>query len=181
MAGEVKGQVMTTCCPLWNEEDGSCRYSQGGLLIPVLDHIQTYCLTENHVSCSYFVEARQANAHELYGGSNNRRRFPRIPGSTVLRISEYVEGACSARLFDAAAATVDLCPLGIRVESHRALPVDEQICFQSVGDSGQAIEGVGRVVWCRSMEDAPVYQAGLCINDPLLADLLRRRSPTLHP
>ncbi len=164
-------------CPHWSEQDRSCLLSQKGLYLPVTEHVEIYCEGGNYSSCSqYMGQALRPAVGTVVDRGVNRRRHRRIPGRFFFRLAESTDDEDLNRLIDDAAITVDLSRGGIRFESYRALPEGAEILFSLNGDfSGTPLRGIGQVKWCRSLDDAPLYHAGISFVDNSVADAIGDR------
>ncbi|WP_456386475.1 PilZ domain-containing protein [Desulfolithobacter sp.] len=166
-------------CPHWSPGSMSCLLSRGGLYLPVSDHIAAYCRTENYLACPQFVSGGLVVESAASGSVDTgaeRRMYARIPGRFLLRLGLRSDSDFMNEVIDDTACTVDISLGGLRVESYRELPVDSLVTFSLNGDfSGEPVKGVGRVAWCRSLEQAPLYHAGLAFEDVRLASMLEKR------
>jgi len=162
-------------CPHWSAGDRNCLLSHSGLYLPVQEHVDIYCEGGNFLSCSQFIAHAGAGRGAVTDSGVNHRRFPRIPGRFSFRLAEWEQDNVS-RIIDDAATTVDLSPGGIRFESYCALPEGVEIIFSLNGDfSDVPLRGRGEVKWCRSLENAPLYHAGIAFADPEVVRAIRER------
>ncbi len=164
-------------CPHWSQRDRRCLLSQKGLFLPVTEHVEIYCEGGNYSSCSqYMRQALRPPAGTVIDQGVNRRRHRRVPGRFFFRLAESAGGEDLNQLIDDAAITVDLSRGGIRFESYRALPEGAEIHFSLNGDfSSVPLRGIGQVKWCRSLDDAPLYHAGISFADTAVADAISDR------
>ena len=162
-------------CPHWAAEDRSCLLSRSGLYLPVQEHVDIYCEGGNFLSCSQFIAHAGAARGAVSDSGVNHRRFRRVPGRFSFRLAEREQDNVS-RIIDDAATTVDLSPGGIRFESYCALPEGIEIIFSLNGDfSDVPLRGIGQVRWCNSLENAPLYHAGIAFVDPAVSRAIRKR------
>ena len=164
-------------CPHWSQRDRSCLLSQKGLYLPVTEHVEIYCEGGNYSSCSqYMKQVVRPAAGTVVDQGVNRRRHRRVPGRFFFRLAESTDDEELSRLIDDSAITVDLSRGGIRFESYCALPEGEEILFSLNGDfSSVPLRGTGQVKWCRSLDDAPLYHAGISFADTAIADAIGER------
>ena len=163
-------------CPHWSTPGRRCLLSRAGLYLPVEEHVALFCETAEFVSCPHYTVELDAKAPGENGtGAANRRQWSRVPGRYRFSLARPLDnGLCD--VIDESASTVDLSPRGIRCESFRALPVGSRVFFTISGEiSDIPLEGRGQVRWCRSLDNAPLYHAGIAIEDPALVDLLQDR------
>jgi len=163
-------------CPHWSAKDRSCLLSQWGLYLPVAEHIEIYCEGGNFSSCSqYMAQAPPPVGPSSSDNAMNHRHFRRVPGRFSFRLAERAGDALN-QLIDDAATTVDLSPGGIRFESYRSLRRGTEVLFSLNGDFSNApLRGIGRVKWCHSLENAPLYHAGIAFADPVVAAAISER------
>lgn len=163
-------------CPYWSLQGRNCLLSQGGLYLPVAEHIGTYCEGGNYSSCAQYTKrAFSSDTQEPIDERENRRRNVRVPGRFAFRLAEGTSGE-SGELLDDAALTVDFSLGGIRFESYRALSKDTKVLFSLNGDfSEEPVRGLGRVMWCRSLDDAPLYHAGISFTDKSVSLAIQNR------
>ena len=164
-------------CPYWSISSKNCLYSKGGLYLPVTEHIRTYCQTPNYLLCPQFEGKAFTRSTGLLGeDAINRRDHERIPGRFAFKLSGCLKDDDLVPLLDDSASTVDISPGGIRFESYREIPVDALVSFSLIADSeDQPLEGIGRVKWCKSLDNAPVYHAGIAFTDKSVPSAVRNR------
>ncbi|HHD56101.1 MAG TPA: PilZ domain-containing protein [Desulfobulbaceae bacterium] len=162
-------------CPHWAKDDSSCLLSQSGLYLPVAEHIEIYCEGGNFLSCSQYITHAGSDENDVFSQPANQRRYQRIPGRFSFRLAEREQDDVN-RIIDDAATTIDLSPGGIRFESYRSLRKGSRVIFSLNGDfSEMPLRGVGLVKWCHSLENAPLYHAGIAFADPGVARAIRKR------
>jgi len=162
-------------CPHWAKDGSSCLLNQSGLYLPVAEHSEIYCEGGNFPSCSQFMTYANAAENDSSAIPVNQRRHPRIPGRFSFRLAEREKDSVN-RIIDDAATTVDFSLGGIRFESYRSLQQGAEIIFSLNGDfSGTPLQGTGTVKWCRSLENAPLYHAGIAFTDPAVATVISER------
>ncbi len=165
----------TDICPHWAQNDRLCLLSCSGLYLPVQEHIDIYCRGGNFVSCSQFINCMEVDKKTTADHGMNLRRFSRVPARFSFRLAESDADDVN-RVIDAAATTVDLSPGGIRFESYRSLQKGKKVIFSLNGDfSERPLRGVGQVKWCHSLENAPLYHAGIAFADSKIASAISER------
>ncbi len=167
--------VHTDICPHWEQDDRRCLLSCSGLYLPVQEHIDIYCQGGNYGSCSQFINGADVDDTASVAHGLNLRRYSRVPARFSFRLA-----ACETegvnRILDDAATTVDLSPGGIRCESYRSLEKGARVMFSLNGEfSDPPLQGIGQVKWCHSLENAPLYHAGIAFADPAVARAIRKR------
>ncbi len=162
-------------CSHWSPISKSCLLHQGGLFIPVDEHIKIYCQNSNYLTCQHFSEQAKPRASSTWEEKEeNRRRFKRIQKRYYLRLSEYKPSAIAEVPIDECACTVDLSAGGIRLESCHCLALDSLISFYLDKEfSGSGLRGIGKVRWCKTLENTPLFHVGLDFLDDVAALAIR--------
>lgn len=184
MESQNKIPVKAYVCPYWLDTTKSCLISKQGLYLPVSEHIQTYCRTGNHLFCPQFEQqvaglpGYQSGSGKVtdrrQGKESDRRENARISGSHSLKLTELKEDGNATSLIDKNATTIDLSVGGIRLQTHCDLLVDSMVSFSMNGASGPPVQGIGRIKWCRPLDDGSVYHAGLVFIDGSTSGAMRR-------
>ncbi len=176
MASSIHVKQDEYVCPHWSGTKKSCLLNKGGLFIPVADHIKIYCQTTNFRSCQQLIQFEGSSQLEEQSSEEeaNRRRYERTQGRHYLRISEYRPNDMAEIPLDDYACTIDLSPGGIRLESNCSLEKDMLVSFyldESFALKG--LRGIGKVIWCRSLVNTPLYHAGVDFVDKPTASKIR--------
>jgi len=175
---QAEDYLAKQACPHWSRQGQSCLLSQGGVYLPVMEHIGVYCEGGNFTSCAHYMEkVLHADTGAAVDKSQNRRKHRRVPARFSFRLTERTSDALALdNLVDNVATTVDLSSGGIRFESYRALPKGAEVSFALDGTfSNPPLYGTGQVKWCRSLDDAPLYHAGISFSDKVVGAAVRER------
>ncbi len=155
-------------CPHWSTLTQNCLVNAGGLYIPVSQHIKMYCRASIYEACPQFIRNDDTSAEAEINSliRNTRRIHERVPGRYGIRIAECNDKGLAHTVIDESASTIDLSPGGIRLETYRELPVNSVVAF-ALGEDFLTPEcsGIGQVKWCKSLDNAPVFHAGLAFLD----------------
>lgn len=151
-------------CPHWSPPSRSCLLVKDGLFLPVNQHVATYCLTSHYPSC--FQYQKLAGAANEVGpnqtGRLNRRRSIRIPSRHLFHFSEITGNNQIPGLREDDAWTIDCSDHGIRFASRHPLSLESAIRFFLEEDNATAnLAGTGRVIWCYSIENTPLFHTGI--------------------
>lgn len=156
-------------CPYLSEGGHECLMTNGGLYIPMPEHVNTLCQTTRFDQCYHYVQGCSV-ARDLAGQlgfihNDSRRRYRRVRERLPLQLSDCACDGRGAELLDPDACTVDLSFGGMRIESRIALPVQGKIAFV-VGQDGDLScwEGQGEVRWTDEQADG-LFQSGLIVTD----------------
>jgi len=153
-------------CPYWSAVSLKCSLCTDGLFIPMDDHIEVYCKTEEYSMClQYNLRHDSINPSSLYAGtipSNNRRKYERVESTHCIKLVRLNSSGRTASHFSSLANTIDLSMGGLRLRTHEPLINDTVVQFSfddSVPDLLQS--GTATIKWCYRMIDTAEYQAGL--------------------
>lgn len=157
-------------CPYLSDSCQECLMTNGGLYIPMPEHINTLCMTIRYAQCHHYIHGCSSvwSVASQLGVTHDtsRRRYRRITERLPLQLADCgaFDGRC-AEIIDHRAFTVDLSLGGIRVESHVELPVRKRITF-ILGENGSvpSWKGQGEVRWTEKQE-AGDFHSGLIITD----------------
>jgi hypothetical protein len=143
--------------------------TNGGLYIPMPEHINTLCATPRFGQCHHYRQGcaaiREVAGQLGYAHDASRRRYPRVQERIPIQIADYGHDGRAAEILDSNAFTVDLSLGGIRVESQVPLPTRKRVAFV-VGKegSGPCWDGLGEVRWTENIR-AGAFQSGLIVTD----------------
>ncbi len=156
-------------CPYYAHCTQECLMTNGGLYIPMPEHINTLCSTPRYGQCHHYrhgcVAIREVATQLGYANDVSRRRYPRVQERIPMQITDYSHDGRGANILDSEAFTVDLSLGGIRVESRVALPAQKRVAFV-VGHngSGSCWDGLGEVRWTENV-GVGAFQSGLIVTD----------------
>ncbi len=155
-----------TFCPFWSPYSQKCSLCSEGLFIPLEDHIEAYCRTDEYPMCLQYNLSSQsypnsANANTTIG-SDNRRRYQRVEGLHRITLVRLSATGKVASHFAIPATTLDLSLGGFRLKSDEPLINDTVVQF-SFDDLAPdfPLNGTATIRWCHRLVDSPEYQAGL--------------------
>ena len=121
----------TDCCPYWSLQDRSCLLGDGGLHLPVVEHVELYCQREVYSSCPYYIEKTEKNIKfrrlELSDSRVDCRRYQRVSARFPIYLFSSVAKVSSC-IPDSMAITVDFSQGGF-VLSLITLLTKELRCF----------------------------------------------------
>ncbi len=156
-------------CPFWSETKKECRLCQGGLFIPLDDHIEAYCITTAYPQClqySFYQEQQPAASEFQLEQERNRRRFPRVEASYKITLVRMVTSGTVASHLSTFAETLDLSCGGMRLATSKPLSDEALVTFSFDPTFPLELqESSGQVMWCNKEIDHPGYQAGIAFQD----------------
>jgi hypothetical protein len=156
----------TSFCPFWSPLSMKCSLCSEGLFIPLDDHIDVYCKTEDYPMClQYSLSHESFRKIAGYCGptlSDNRRNYERIESTHPLTLVRLSSSGKVASHFTSPASTIDLSMGGLRLRMQDPLINDTVVRF-SFDDSVPELlqSGTATIKWCYRMIDTSEYQAGL--------------------
>lgn len=156
-------------CPFWSTVSMKCSISNGGLFIPLDDHVETYCYTLHFGSCSQYI-FHSENQILLQGRfqkvAENRRKYMRFESSCYMTMVKVFEFGERLSHFIPEAKTVDLSKGGVRMAIDTPLAGNAMIQFSFDESFPQILNDItGQVEWCNKQIDEPGYQAGISFKE----------------
>lgn len=156
-------------CPFWCKQTKKCTVQQKGLFIPLEDHVDLYCTSNNYPNClqySHQVSGQLQFADETIHSFINRRRFVRIKLQrqvTLVRTSSTNDPTEVTNQ----AQTLDLSLGGMRLATEKPLHSDSvvQFSFDDETMPDHMLTGSGYIAWCNKQIDEPGYQAGIVFGE----------------
>lgn len=164
-----------TKCPHWSTITENCLVNAGGLYIPRSHHIKTFCRSSEYQSCQQFIRHDQSSAQTEIDSfiRNSRRQHERVLGRYGIRIADCDDRGMAHTIIDADASTVDLSPGGIRLETYKELEVNSVITFALDEEFlSPECSGIGQVKWCKTLDNAPIFHAGIAFLDKGVAAMV---------
>ncbi len=152
-------------CAYWSISACKCNRHDGGIFIPLDDHIECYCLSANHCYCPQLQGTNSQQAEQSAKWAN-RRRAVRIDAQEPITLdaphSHLLPAPVSAAIKKFAARTLDISTSGMRLFTSTPFSQDAVIEF-SLGRKfpRQLQRAKGRVQWCNKQVDEPGYQLGI--------------------
>lgn len=166
-------------CPHWDASNRVCLLVTDGLLVPVEQHVTSYCLSSHFPSCRHhqLLSGTGNETQQFDTPSLNRRRSIRFPSHHVFRFSEITGSDHNPGIRQNDAWTVDLSEHGIRFVTRQLLTTETPLRFQvEVEETATQIEGIGWVIWSIPLANAPLFHAGIAFSDRIVSSL-----PPRHP
>ena len=160
-------------CPFWSPSSCNCVLSLEGLFIPLDDHIEAFCRSDNYSQCDQHRVNISTDEMDLYHTVSERRQFDRHSGSqeiTIIHADEYTDD----NIPQLAARVVDFSQGGIRLLAPTQLNRDMAVTC-SLDDSfpEHLRSGAAMIRWCRPLLNNNGFQAGLSFRDDRIALALR--------
>lgn len=156
-------------CPFWSEALKKCHICQGGLFIPLDDHIEAYCTTLSYPQCAQYSLERnqqhpQQDPHQAF--AQNRRQFPRTQACWKITLVQLSTSNIIGSHFSDIAETIDLSRTGMRLTTRKPLPDSALLSFSFDHSFPKTPDdSIGEVMWCNKEIDSPGYQAGIAFKD----------------
>ncbi len=155
----------TQRCAYWSISACICDKNEGGIFIPMEDHIEQYCLSASHCNCPQFQTTNKQQTR-LSGKWANRRRSERINAQEPITLDalhpHVLLTPVSAAIKKLAARTLDISASGMRLFT--AAPISQNAVIEFSFDNKfpkQLQQAKGRVQWCNKQVDEPGYQLGI--------------------
>ncbi len=161
-------------CAYWSALTCKCGKSEGGVFIPMDDHIESYCLSKNCYSCPQLQSSEQEP--EESARWRNRRKAERIYARETLMLNTHLppiypddfhsfqrtNPATFSHIEKFPAETIDISTSGMRLFAD--MPLSQHSLVEiSFGKKfpKQLRRAKGKVQWCNKQIDEPGYQMGI--------------------
>jgi hypothetical protein len=167
-----------TICPFWAMNSKKCRVCRDGLFIPLDDHIEAFCVSEDYHHClQYSLHApndRQAD-HLLNKHTGNRRQSNRIKLSNKIQLLKLIKSGEVIQDLAECAESLDFSHIGMRLLTTVPL-IDDSVIQFSFSESFPAAmkTGAGLVQWCNKQIDGPGYQVGISFQSSWILEAMGR-------
>ena len=152
-------------CPFWSATSVKCSACNGGIFIPLDDHVEAFCKTFHFTECEEYTlhtENQTSLEEKVRKFEENRRKYIRIESSHRLTLVKIFESDKPESSFSTSVNTLDVCQGGMRVATEKALVGDMIVQFSFDKSFPHLLHQVtGQVEWCNKQVDEPGYQAGV--------------------
>lgn len=157
-------------CPYLSVSQLECKVTEGGLYLPMPEHIDMFCKDASHVHCRHYLrgcEICKENAQKMgLVNDESRRKYRRVRERIDLFLAQYSDSGKLIDVLDDSAYTIDLSLGGFRFESRNPVPANERIGFSFGNDFvTPSWQGFGQVRWTDSLKDSKGFQSGLTFTD----------------
>jgi hypothetical protein len=161
-------QRENTCCPFWSSFAQKCRISSEGLFIPLDDHIDIYCTTDDYSLClQYSMNIEIPEIDDDADHRENRRNYPRIEAQHRVTLVKITETGRLAKHFSLHATTVDISKGGMRLATSEQLIDDSRIAFSFIDNMPKEFQsGIAKIKWSRKNGTTGIYHSGLAFEEP---------------
>ncbi len=165
-----------TCCYLC-KSSFECSLKRGGVFVPLQDHFEQFCLSDNFINCTHFRES--ATTCSLVSSPRSippkepvahreRRFFVRQNAEFPVTLSSYDSNRAIMEAPDtnALAQTVDLALGGMRVRATKKVTEHGVLLFNfGEGFIAPLLYGLAEVCWQKTIPDEGHWEAGLSFKD----------------
>lgn len=152
-------------CPFWSTESHKCRICNGGLFIPLDDHVEVYCTTPAYPQCLQYElhsEKQLQIMREARGQGQNRRKYTRTNASHKISLAKLVESGEIVSHHSTIAKTLDVSKGGMKLAIEIPLLTNTVVQFSFDDSFPKGLQGgTGQVTWCNKQIDEAGYQAGI--------------------
>ncbi|MBU0681038.1 MAG: PilZ domain-containing protein [Proteobacteria bacterium] len=149
----------------------------GGVFVPLQDHFERFCLTDNFINCSHFIESAMAcgvSPPSFFGSvksdqpASERRICIRKKVEFPVTLSSFDRDRTIMVDFDSNvhAQTIDLALGGMRVRATKQVLSQGLVLF-NFGEEFIAplLHGFAEVCWHKTSSDNELWEAGLSFKD----------------
>lgn len=165
-----------TCCYLC-KSSFECSLKKGGVFVPLQEHFEKYCLTDNFINCNHFIESASAcgvvppstfGSFRSSPSAAERRVFVRKKVEYPVTLSSYETDREIVVNSDAnaLAQTIDLAQGGMRVRTARPVGKQGLLLFNfGEGFIAPLLHGFAEVCWQKTTRDKEHWEVGLSFKD----------------
>lgn len=178
----VLGGKMT--CSYLCKNSFECSLKRGGVFVPLQEHFDKFCLTDDFIHCSHFIRFAKACGIDtrLACGPTpptlshiERRSYIRKDVTFPVILSSYdgerVTGAESSA--NALAQTVDLSQGGMRVRAMEPVALEGVLFFDfGEGFIAPLLHGLAEVCWQKTTSEQGHWEAGLSFKNQFIKALI---------
>jgi hypothetical protein len=165
-------------CPFWSSSSTKCSLCNGGLFIPLDDHVEAFCKTFRYPSCvqySLHSENQIYLQEKIRISENNRRKYLRLESSHKITLLKILQADKSESHVGSDAKTIDLSKGGIRMFTKDPLTNDALVQFSFDESFPQTFHEItGQVKWCNKQINETGYQAGISFQGAHIAEAMGR-------
>lgn len=155
----------TKICTFWSESANKCHVCNDGLFIPLDEHIEAFCKSQDHCQClQYSLHAPNKHSLKVHfpNKAANRRQYMRIATDNRIQLLKMIKSGEVLERMSEPARTLDISKIGMRLKTDIPLVHDSVLQFTFDGTSPYSSKsGTGIVEWCNKQIDAPGYEAGI--------------------
>jgi hypothetical protein len=159
-------------CPFWSTESKKCRVCNGGLFIPLDEHIVAYCTSIDHHYCLQY-SLHTPKSEQTRNDAINRRQSQRVELTNQIQILKLIKSGEVIQQFEENAETLDVSSIGMRLHTVVPLVNDTVIQFSFNDTFPEPLKsGAGLVEWCTKQPDALGYHAGISFQSKGIIDAM---------
>ncbi|MCP4338966.1 MAG: PilZ domain-containing protein [Desulfobulbaceae bacterium] len=165
-------------CPFWSATSMKCSLCNGGIFIPLDDHMESFCNTSHYSACVQYrlhSENQTSLQEKVRKSEENRRKYMRVESSHEITLVKIFESDKPKSYISTSANTIDVSKGGMRLATEKALLHDMLVQF-SFDESFPHIlhEVTGQVEWCNKQVDEPGYQVGVSFQGDHIIEAMGR-------
>lgn len=153
-------------CPFWSPVSLKCSLCSEGLFIPLDDHIEVYCKTEEYPMCLQYNLSTEPPLSPVTDSAtitnDNRRKYIRVESTHRITLVRLSGTGKIASHFSMPASTIDMSMGGLRLRSPEPLINDTVVRFSFDDMVPELLQsGTAIIKWCHRLVDKSEYHAGL--------------------
>ncbi|KJS02939.1 MAG: hypothetical protein VR65_03630 [Desulfobulbaceae bacterium BRH_c16a] len=151
-----------------------CQLRQGGLFLPLDDHIEVYCKSPYYTQCTQY-SLHLKNTIQLVDkkAPRNRRKYERVVSHHPVTLVKLFPSGEIVAHFSIIGRTLDLSKGGLRLATEKPLINDTMVRFSFEESFPESLrKGKGEIAWSNKIIDEPGYQAGISFKDDHLINTM---------
>ncbi len=165
-------------CPFWSAASTKCSLCNGGLFIPLDDHMEAFCKTFRFSACVQYTLHSENQIYlqeKVRISEENRRKYLRIETAHEITLVKILKSGKLVSDFSSDAKTIDVSKGGMRMFTQNPLAYDTLVHFTFDNSFPQALHEVtGQVQWCNKQLNETGYQAGISFQGDHIVEAMGR-------
>jgi hypothetical protein len=165
-------------CPFWSATSMKCSLCNGGIFIPLDDHMEAFCNTSHYSACVQYTlhsENQTSLQEKVRKSEENRRKYMRIETSHKITLIKINGSEKSESHLTTYTNTLDVSKGGMRLATEKALLHDMLVQFSFDESFPHILHDVtGQVEWCNKQVDEPGYQVGVSFQGDHIREAMGR-------
>lgn len=151
-------------CPCWSLDDyGECSITDGGVYIPLPQHIMFFCQSSYFSHCSRYKKGCELIINKEIGERRKSRRYAKNL-NIVIDVCELKNNSSVVSKYNTKTSDVSL--YGMKIESPRKILAYTIVSFElDTGFSSEFLVGTGSVKWCEKQTDSDKFEFGMVVDD----------------
>jgi hypothetical protein len=163
-------------CPFWSATSKKCSICEGGLFIPLDDHVEAFCKTPRFSACPIYVDHSENQLvllEKVRKSELNRRKYMRFETSRHLTLIKIFASGKLVSQLASDVKTIDISKGGVRMATEQPLDNDTVVQISFDDATSQTLHEItGHIKWCNKQPDEPGYQTGVSFPEERIVEAM---------